>query len=212
LASTQHRHSKWLLALGYFSLFVANVLFDQSTKWHAEKSFLTSSDQHEVRGYRATSQNVLNWGVSPAVVHAQKLARELETSQWADIRFTYVRNPGAAWGSFSKMPASVRLPFFYFVTLFATAVVVAIFWMSHPGNRLLRSGLVLVLAGAAGNFIDRAILNYVIDWIQIHWKILGWEFSFPVFNWADAVITIGFVLWIVEGLGNEILVKRHVKV
>ena len=40
----------------------------------------------------------------------------------------------------------------------------------------LRAGLVLVLAGAIGNLIDRAALGYVIDFISVHWR----EYYFPL--------------------------------
>ena len=53
-------------------------------------------------------------------------------------------------------------------------------------------GFGLILAGALGNFIDRIALGYVRDFIMFDfWK------SFPIFNFADCLITVGaFVLMI----------------
>ena len=50
--------------------------------------------------------------------------------------------------------------------------------------------LSLILGGAVGNLIDRAIYGHVIDFIQVHWN----EAYFPSFNIADAAITVGTIL------------------
>ena len=64
----------------------------------------------------------------------------------------------------------------------------------EEGQVWLRAGLVLVLAGAIGNLIDRAALGYVIDFISVHWR----EYYFPAFNVADASISIGAACLIVD--------------
>jgi signal peptidase II len=51
-------------------------------------------------------------------------------------------------------------------------------------------GLSLVIAGALGNLIDRVLLGYVIDFIQLH--AAGWYW--PAFNIADSAICIGGLL------------------
>jgi signal peptidase II len=61
---------------------------------------------------------------------------------------------------------------------------------------LLRAGLVLILAGALGNLIDRIGWGYVIDFILVY---LG-NWPFPAFNLADAAITVGAVLVVLDGL------------
>ena len=56
-------------------------------------------------------------------------------------------------------------------------------------NWLLELSLLLIFAGAAGNQIDRLTQGYVVDMFEFYW------FSFPVFNFADTLITIGAVLF-----------------
>ncbi len=51
-------------------------------------------------------------------------------------------------------------------------------------------GLILIVSGAISNTIDRAINNYVLDFIYMHYK----EFYWPAFNFADIYITIGFLV------------------
>jgi signal peptidase II len=71
---------------------------------------------------------------------------------------------------------------------FAIMAFVLLFFLRTPEKRwLTRSGLALVLAGAAGNLIDRIRFGYVVDFVLLHWH----SWSFAVFNLADAAITIG---------------------
>lgn len=106
----------------------------------------------------------------------------------------YVENPGAAWGLLADAPASIRLPFFYGISLAAIAFILVYFRRLAPDQRLLGVALSLVLGGAIGNFIDRLHLTYVIDFIdwyvgQAHW---------PTFNVADAGISVGVALLILD--------------
>jgi signal peptidase II len=57
---------------------------------------------------------------------------------------------------------------------------------------LLRLALALQLGGAVGNLIDRVTQGYVTDFISVG--------SFPVFNVADASISIGAVLLVISVL------------
>lgn len=199
-----------LIAIGYILLFLATVGLDQTTKYHAQRQFLTWSHETDLRGYRGDSLRVMTLGTSPSLTNEKGLDRDTITPHWVDFHLTYVRNPGAAWGAFANAPEHIRLWFFYAVTVFVSGMIIYLFKSSHPGQRLARTALVLVLAGAAGNFIDRLLLKYVIDWIHFHWRIFGWEYSFPVFNWADVAINIGIILMVSDMLIQEIALRRGV--
>lgn len=195
----------WLLIMSYVLLFVAMVALDQSTKLHAEKSYMNWSDPVDSRAYHSGSDRVHTWGVSRSL--QTDLQREgqqnVEVSKnWVDFHVTYVRNHGAAWGAFSNMPEFFRLWGFYAITVLVSGFVLYLFKTTHPGNRIARSAFVFILAGAAGNFIDRLLLKYVIDWVHFHWNIFGWEYNFPVFNVADISINIGMGLMILDMIIN----------
>ena len=64
-------------------------------------------------------------------------------------------------------------------------------------ERLARVGLSLILGGALGNLIDRLRQSYVVDFVDVYWR--GWHFW--AFNVADAAITIGVGLMILDILG-----------
>ena len=69
-----------------------------------------------------------------------------------------------------------------------------------PGQVIARIGFALIIGGALGNLIDRAVYGHVIDYVLFHTPV----WSFAVFNLADAFITVGAVLVVVE----ELLVWR----
>jgi signal peptidase II len=204
------RNSRALM-LGYILLFLATVGLDQTTKYHAQRQYMTWSHETDLRSYRGDSSRVLTLGVSPSLTTEKGIARDEISNNWLDFHLTYVRNPGAAWGSFANAPEKIRLWLFYAVTVFVSGMIVYLFKSSHPGQRMARTALVLVLSGAAGNFIDRLLLKYVIDWLHFHWKIFGWEYSFPVFNWADVAINLGIAFMLLDMLLQEIALRRSVK-
>jgi len=103
-------------------------------------------------------------------------------------------NFGAAF-SFLNHSGGVQRWFFLGLGLAAAAFIV---WLlrRHGQQKLFAWALTLVLGGALGNVIDRALHGYVVDFIQVHAG--GWYF--PAFNVADSAITIGAILLILDEL------------
>lgn len=110
------------------------------------------------------------------------------------FNFTYVQNPGAAFGFLAKAPDSIRIPLFLIVPVIAVAWLIWLIWKSYQVNILLTSAYALILAGAVGNLIDRFRLGYVIDFLDFYWG----RSHFPAFNVADSSITIAASLLIVD--------------
>ncbi len=104
-------------------------------------------------------------------------------------------NTGAAF-SFLAGAGGWQRWFLLGLALVISAVLIG--WMRKLGRheRLTAVGLAMILGGAIGNVIDRALLGHVIDFIQV-W--LG-SYPWPAFNLADSFITIGAVLLIGSGL------------
>lgn len=109
--------------------------------------------------------------------------------------FRYVENPGAAWGFLSGSASALRTPFFLLVSLFAMGFIIVYFRKTLPNQRWLRLGLALVFGGAVGNFLDRVRLGYVIDFIEWHYYD---KYAWPTFNVADAAITVGVGILLLE--------------
>ncbi len=101
---------------------------------------------------------------------------------------TYVRNTGAAFGILAHADPQWRVPFFIVVPLAALGAIAYVFRKISAYDLKMSVALSLVIGGAIGNLIDRARLNYVIDFLLFHWK---YEWQFPAFNVADSAICIG---------------------
>ncbi|MBN2097892.1 MAG: signal peptidase II [Candidatus Omnitrophica bacterium] len=107
------------------------------------------------------------------------------------FHISYVCNRGMAFGMFS----GAKL-LFICSGLLAVAIILFIFY-----KRLLRQSksiqvfLLMILSGAVGNLIDRLRFGYVIDFLDFR--------IWPVFNIADASITIGTALLILQILRHK---------
>ncbi|NKB19775.1 MAG: signal peptidase II [Alphaproteobacteria bacterium] len=107
-----------------------------------------------------------------------------------------VHNRGASFGIFSDAPgwASVALIVFAIIISIALAI-----WMWRVKEMLLAVALALVIGGAIGNVIDRIRFGAVVDFLDFH--VSGWHW--PAFNVADAGITIGVILLILDSLKSR---------
>ena len=113
------------------------------------------------------------------------------------LDFTHVRNSGAAFGILNGVdfPGKTVL-----ISLVATGALVAIGMYSaalSSHQTLARVGLALVSGGAAGNLIDRVFSGSVVDFVDAYWR--SWHFW--TFNVADAAISIGVTIMILDMLG-----------
>ena len=86
----------------------------------------------------------------------------------------------------------------WFFLALGLGAAVFIVWMlrRHGHQKMFGWALTLILGGALGNVIDRAIHGYVVDFLQVHAG--GWYF--PAFNVADSAITVGAVLLVLDEL------------
>ena len=105
-----------------------------------------------------------------------------------------VHNTGAAF-SFLADAGGWQRWFFIAVGIVATVVIVRLL-MRHSQDTRMAFALALVLGGALGNVIDRALLGYVVDFLYFHYG----RFSFPAFNVADSAISVGAFLLIWDSL------------
>ncbi|MCH4057811.1 MAG: signal peptidase II [Lactobacillaceae bacterium] len=101
------------------------------------------------------------------------------------LSLTNIRNTGAAWSSFEG-----QTWFFYLITIIALAIVIPLLIKAYRQKNSVTfyTGLVLIIAGTIGNFIDRASQGYVVDMFQLDFV------NFPIFNIADMALTVGVIL------------------
>jgi signal peptidase II len=136
------------------------------------------------------------------------IRREIELNESVAVipgffDLTRVHNTGTAFGFMNGMDFPFKTVILACVAI-AALVALATYAATLPANqRLARIGLALILGGAAGNLIDRITEGYVVDFVDLYWS--GWHFW--AFNVADASITVGVALMILDLLGAG---SRHV--
>jgi signal peptidase II len=89
------------------------------------------------------------------------------------------------------------------VTVAVMGLIAFIAARTDPAQRLARFGFTLIVGGALGNLIDRVWHGHVVDYVLFH--LPSW--SFAIFNLADAFITVGAVLVVLD----EFLVWRRAR-
>ena len=102
---------------------------------------------------------------------------------------TYTQNTGAAFSSCSGMTWLLTL-----VSLVCSAGVAYLMWKNFFPGKWGRLSLSLILAGAVGNLIDRALLGYVTDMFETTF------INFAVFNVADICVVVGGFLMVFYAL------------
>jgi signal peptidase II len=107
---------------------------------------------------------------------------------------TLMRNRGMSFGLFNN---DSELNTVVFTALAAVIVGALIVWLKGVRHTLLALALGLVIGGAVGNVLDRLRGGAVVDFIEMH--LMGWRFPW-IFNVADAAISIGVGLMVIDSL------------
>jgi signal peptidase II len=116
-----------------------------------------------------------------------------EITSW--LNFHLAHNRGAAFSFLHDADGWQR---WFFSSVSSIVSVILLVWLWQTPRDAWRQALALslVLGGAIGNLVDRLYLGYVVDFIDVHYA--GWHW--PAFNIADAAITVGIFLLVIDGL------------
>ena len=126
------------------------------------------------------------------------------------FEFRYLENQSAAFGVdllsiiqnifhftyWSENPLAflrAKMIFFSVITI-AVVILLCVWYRKIPVSkrfRLLNVVVILFVAGALGNLIDRIVNNYVVDFFYFKW------IDFPVFNIADIYVTVTMILLLI---------------
>ena len=105
--------------------------------------------------------------------------------------YVLVWNTGISYGLLGSLPVWV------IGALMAVALVALCVWWWRSTSALVRAGLALCIGGALSNALDRLLYGAVADFFHFHWQ----DWSFYIFNVADAMITAGVLLLVLDVLG-----------
>lgn len=109
------------------------------------------------------------------------------------LHFTYVENTGAAFGMLKDHR-------WVFMVVSAIAIAAVLVWLIRDKSMgpWFRSAAALIVGGGIGNMIDRVLLGYVVDFIDVVC------IDFYVFNVADSCVCVGCGMFLVGILYTEI--------
>ena len=157
-------------------------------------------------------RNALPWITAALVVILDRVTKllvldHLAVGSWTPVfpglALTHVHNTGIAFSLFSDGSWLSRV---LLHAVILTAVVLIAWMARRHGHHHLLAGLAfgLILGGAVGNLIDRVLYGWVVDFVHLWVRIADRGWSWPDFNVADAAITVGAILLIL----NELLAGR----
>jgi signal peptidase II len=115
------------------------------------------------------------------------------------LRLAYVHNSGVAFGLFNEVESTWKPYVLAGMAMVAVAAIVIYDIQVSPNRKLLHLALAITMGGILGNFVDRIVRGFVVDFIEFHIKE---AFYWPTFNIADSAITIGIALLLIDAVRN----------
>jgi len=119
------------------------------------------------------------------------------------LDLTHVQNTGAAFGLLNAAEFPYKPAIMIGIAAIALVAIAAYGAQLGFHERIARFGLSLILGGAFGNLVDRAFIGHVVDFVDVYWG----NSHFWAFNVADAAITVGAILVLLDMIG---LGRHHV--
>ena len=112
----------------------------------------------------------------------EKDLRPVEEIPFVDgfLHWEYVQNTGAAFGSFSNNTTLLSI-----ITGIIILVGIGAIIFKKINHKFLLVTSVMIISGGLGNLVDRILRGYVVDFICVEF------IDFPVFNFADILVTCG---------------------
>tara|TARA_B100001175_G_C19436000_1_gene603601 strand:- start:810 stop:1277 length:468 start_codon:yes stop_codon:yes gene_type:complete len=128
------------------------------------------------------------------------LLREYERSDFLSfLDFILIYNKGIAFSLFDFQSGMQTLPLII-ITFIAIAFFIFLL-VRNEWSKIEEIGILLIMGGAIGNFIDRVTQGSVTDFILVYYN----DFYFPAFNLADSFITFGIIILLI----TELLKKKE---
>lgn len=121
------------------------------------------------------------------------------------LDFSLAYNTGAAF-SFLGDAGGWQMTFFIVTACLVVIFLLNMLWRALPTDRQTALACALIIGGAVGNLIDRAVLGYVVDFIHFFYE----TWHFPTFNIADSAIFIGVALLLADAFGWRLIPHKNV--
>lgn len=113
------------------------------------------------------------------------------------LSITFTQNTGTFFGLFDSAAGSNIL----FIILSIVAIAALIFFIKSEQRTTALIPLGFIIGGILGNFLDRVLLGYVVDWIRLPF--------WPIFNIADIALVGGVFIVLYITIKDELLEEKH---
>lgn len=110
---------------------------------------------------------------------------------------TYVQNYGAGFSIMQNARTT-------FLIITPICLIAFVYLLLKSNDNLSKTALLLMISGTIGNFVDRIIRIYVVDFLDF--IFFGWDF--PIFNFADCCLTIGILFYIIALIKEDTNAKN----
>jgi signal peptidase II len=122
------------------------------------------------------------------------------------FNFTMLWNPGVSMSLFRADTDVMR----WAITGLTAAISLFVAWaLVREQDRWQALAYAMILGGAVGNIVDRLRYGAVVDFIRFNLEPLGSDWSFFVFNVADAGISVGVMLLVVRAIFPAVRQKNE---
>lgn len=111
------------------------------------------------------------------------------------LNFTYVENHAIAFGMFKNLDRKYRMPLIFFLPILTTLFGFYLIWKLKDAKFRILLPIFLIIGGAYGNILDRAMNGYVTDFLHVHYFH---KYNFYVFNVADVLVNVGVILLLLQ--------------
>jgi signal peptidase II len=145
----------------------------------------------------ATAATIIDQGAKLWLLYGFDLPGHGRLALTPFLDLVFVQNTGISYGLFQEAGPVGQWALF---GLKALAVLLLGFWLIRTPSRLAGVALGLIIGGALGNAIDRALHGAVMDFVLFHITAPTWTFQWYVFNLADASIVAGVAGLLYESL------------
>ena len=103
------------------------------------------------------------------------------------LEITHIHNYGISFGLLSGL---ISKEIIIIISLIITSIIFYLYIKSF--DKIEKWGLLIIIAGAISNIVDRALNDYVLDFIHLQYNNYYW----PAFNFADIYITFGVLMFL----------------
>ena len=130
-------------------------------------------------------------------------------AEWGFVNISFVLNYNAAFGLGASDHNLSRVLYLVIASLAAAGIVTYLILKRKNMSLFIRAALVMVVAGAIGNMIDRIFYGpeyAVVDWIDFYWF---WNYNFNIADCCIVIAAFMLIIYIIVTEVKDVIARRN---